>query len=60
MNSDTPEQKKVFLICDDNHPDYCVGRFERTDSQLIPEMRELKVGQVYQANPGPLHFVREA
>ncbi len=58
--SDTGEQKKVFLICDDNHPNYCVGRFERSDSQLIPEMRDLKIGQVYQANPGPVHFIREA
>jgi len=58
--SDTEEQKKVFLMCDDSHPDYCVGRFERSDSQLIPEMRKLKIGQVYQANPGPVHFIREA
>jgi len=60
MMSDTPEQKKVFLICDDNNPDYFVGRFERSDGQIIPQMRELKVGQVYQANPGPIHFIREA
>jgi len=59
--ADIPEQKKIFLICDDNHPDYFVGRFERSDSQLIPQMRELKVGQVYQSKSNSAkHFIREA
>ena len=54
-------RKKVFLMCDDNHPNYFVGRFERSDDQLIPEMRELKVGEVYQPNSNHArHFVREA
>ena len=57
----SPEPKKVFLMCDDDHPDYFVGRFERSDDQLIPEMRKLNVGEVYQSSLNPAkHFIREA
>ena len=52
---------KIFLLCDDNHPDYFVGRIERKDSELIPEMQNLKVGDTYQKTPNSnQHFVREA
>jgi hypothetical protein len=52
---------KIFLICDDNHPDYYVGRIERKNSELIPEMQKLKVGDTYQKNLNSTrHFVRES
>ena len=52
---------KVFLICDDNHPNYFVGRIKRSNDQLIPEMQKLKVGDVYQSSPDSTkHFIREA
>ena len=51
---------KVFLICEDSHPDYYVGRIKRKNSELIPEMQELKVGQIYQNQNSNQHFVRES
>jgi len=54
-------QKKVFLMCDDDHPNYFVGRFERSDSQLIPELQKLEVGEIYQPDSDSAkHFIREA
>ena len=51
---------KVFLICDDNHPDYYVGRIERKDSELIAEIQKLKIGDIYQNKNSTTHLIREA
>lgn len=51
---------KIFLICDDNHPDYYVGRIERKDSELIAEIQKLKIGDIYQNKNSTTHLIREA
>lgn len=35
---------KTFLLTDDKHPNFYVGRITRRDDEIVPALRELEVG----------------
>lgn len=42
----TIEETRVFLLIDDAHPNYYVGRIIRKPGEMRPEIWDLPVGQV--------------
>lgn len=43
---------KTFLLLDDDSPDIYVGRFSRTDEQIIPALQKLEIGDWINTGPG--------
>ena len=48
-----PEEQKVFLLIDDNYPNFYVGRFSRKDSEIKPELQALKIVDILNTTPFP-------
>lgn len=44
---------KTFLLIDDNHPDFYVGRFSRENYEIKPELQKLKIGDILNITPFP-------
>ena len=40
---------RTFLLTDDNHPNYFVGRITRKQSEIKPELWELEIGDYLQS-----------
>ncbi len=38
--------RKTFLLFDDDHPNFYVGSMTRTDEQIKPALRNLKIGDI--------------
>jgi hypothetical protein len=59
-------EKRIFLICDDSHPDLYVGRIARSESECKPELWNLKVGEILTdslselTDPNSIYLMRES
>ena len=53
MENSNPGVLKTFLLIDDNHPDFYVGRFRRYDFEIKPALRSLKIGDILNTSPFP-------
>ena len=49
--------KKMFYLCDDESENYFVARIYRSDDEIKDELKNLKVGEVYQISKTK-HFIR--
>ncbi len=45
-------KRKTFLLIDDNHENFFVGKFTRTDSEIMPSLRALDIGEVMNTGNG--------
>lgn len=53
-------ETRTFLICDDEHEDFIVGRITRTQDEVIPELWDLPIGDFYQCEQPNRSFTRES
>lgn len=46
-------ETRTFLMCDDDSPDFFVGRITRTQKEIIPELWNLPIGNYLNSTKRP-------